>query len=228
MDKIRTSKENKLLSSYLTAALLLVVILLLIGTGYLMQPFIKNTELYKNYQINKEITFVSKRANFSFKHPNWWPVSVVDFETKNRMYAYLAEEDGVIEYVDFEEEFHSQAGWPTLGFIIVEKSKYKNLKEYVDELSKEKVVDMYVKGATQKVTIHPPKIKYLKIGGEDTIGVTDTNQFASFTRETADYRLIRKGWLYRFATTDSTKFSENKERNSKTFQQIIASVKFLD
>lgn len=214
-----TNKSN----NHITVVLILLLLAILAGGVYFSLPIIKSTELYKNYQSNKEVTFVSKRANFSFKHPNWWPVSVVDFEAKDGMYKYLYAEDGVIEYIDFEEEFHSQAGWPTLGFIMVQKTKYKNLKEYVDKLSQEQVVYEY----GRKVTIKPPKIEYLKIGGEDAINITDINNFATFSRNTVDYQLIINGWLYRFVTVDSSRFEENKERNSKTFQQIISSVKFF-
>ena len=98
----------------------------------------------------------------------------------------------------------------------------------VDEISKEKMVDMFIKGASQKVTIKPPKIEYLKIGGEDAISLTDTNTMASFSNQTADYQLIRNGWLYRFAITDSSRFMENRQENTETFQKIIDSVKFLN
>lgn len=221
----------------MTIALILVLIFLLAGVYYLMQPAIKSTQLYKNaekyYQDNVWTTFTSKRAKFSFKHPINWPVTPAsDEQLKEDDTDFVNSKpvmrDDEIENIDFEEEWVRNAGGPRLGFIIVQKSNFKSLKEYVDDLSKEQVVDMYIKGRTQKVTIHPPKIKHLKIGGEDAIGVTDTNAFATFTRETADYHLIRNGWLYRFVTTDSSRFLENKEKNSKTFQQIIDSVKFLD
>ena len=195
-------KNNNLIT---TTILVFVLLILLTGMAYFSLPAIKNTELYKNYESNRVTTFTSERTNFSFKHPNWWPVSAIDFE----------------------EEFSSQAGGPSLGFINVEKTKYKDLNEYVEDLSKEETVDMWVKGRTEKVTFTPPKIEYLKIGGVDAISVTDTNTFARFGKETADYRLIRNGLLYRFVTTDSSRFLENKDKNSKTFQQIISSVKFF-
>src|SRR3989344_1478499 len=219
------SKQKVKNTTHTTLILVLVLVAIVGGALYLSKPFIENSSLYQNYQKNIWVTFKSERVKFSFKHPKSWPVSVVDFEAKNGMYKRLAER-GIIEYVDFEEEFSSQAGGPSLGFIIIEKTNYKNLKEYVDELSKEEVVDMWVKGRTEKVTIKPPKIEYLKIDGEDAISITDTNNFATFTRNTKDYQLIRNGLLYRFTTTDSTRFLENKDENLKTFEQIIASVRF--
>lgn len=213
-----TNKNN----NYITVVLILLLLAILAGGAYFSLPIIKNTDLYKNYQKNKEVTFVSKRANFSFKHPNWWPVSVVDFEREKKV--YLADYDqNYIEMVDFEEEFSFQAGGPSLGFITVEKSKYKNLKEYVDKLNKEQTI--YMKGKTIK--LKPPRIEYLKIAGEDAINITDTNNFATFSSNTIDYNLIRNGWLYRFVTVDSSRFLENQEENSKAFQKIISSVKFF-
>lgn len=234
---MKTSSDNKSQRHYLTLTLLLVLIFLLAGVYYLIQPVIKSTQLYKNaekyYQDNMWVTFTSKRAKFSFKHPINWPVTPASDEQLREDNTDFVDNkpvmrDSEIENIDFQEEWIRNAGGPRLGFVIVQKSNFRTLKEYVDDLSKEQVVDMYIKGRTQKVTIHPPKIEYLKIGGEDAINVTDTNNFATFTRETTDYRLIRNGWLYRFVTTDSSRFLENKEKNFKIFQQIINSVKFLD
>ncbi len=205
---------------------LIAILLALLGTGlYLSLPVLKSTELYKNYDNSREITFVSERAKFSFKHPNWWPVSVINFNRDGgKFYEYLIE-GGVVEYVDFEEEFSNQAGGPSLGFIIVEKTNNKDLKEYVAEISKP--TSVYFTGKGVDVTIPPPKVEYLKIAGVDAISVTEADGLPRFNKEVTDYRLIRNGLLYRFATTDSSRFLENKERNSKTFKDIISSVKFF-
>lgn len=228
------TKETKNFSradKYFTGLLILIFIIILIGVYFLTYPVLKNTQLYRvvkhAYQEKVWVTFRSERAKFSFKHPISWPVSVVDFEVNNGMYKYLAD-DGIIEYVNFEEEFNNQAGGSSLGFIIVEKPKYGDLKEYVNDYGKEQTFDMYVKGRIQTVTIKPPKIEYLKIGGVDAISVTGTNAFASFSNGMADYLLIENDWSYRFVTTDSSRFLENKEKNSKTFQKIVSSVKFFD
>lgn len=225
-------KKFDLQTNYLTGILISVLILFLVGTYFLTYPILKNTQLYstinKTYQDNVWVTFTSDRAKFSFKHPISWPVVAASDQDVKEDNTFDTGEATEIENIDFEEQWVRNAGGPRLGFIIVQKTNYKTLKDYVDELSKEKVVDMYIKGTTQKVTIKPPKIEYLKIGGSDAISVADTNTYATFTNETADYRLIKNGWLYRFVTTDSSRFLENKEKNSKTFQQIISSVKFLD
>lgn len=213
--------------------ILVLILLLLFAVGiYLFLPVIKNTGFYKNYQSNKEVTFVSKRANFSFKHPNWWPITPAsDNQLKENNTDFVNGKpiirDNEVENIDFEEQWVRNAGGSRLGAIIVEKTNYKNLKEYVDDISKEKVIDLFVKGTDQKVTVYPPKIEYLKIGGEDAISVTDTNALPSFSSEIADYRLIRNGLLYRFVIVDSSRFLENKEKNSQTFQQIISSIKFF-
>lgn len=227
-------------NNHLTLILALVLLILLTGILYFSIPVIKKTDLYKNYENNKEVTFVSKRANFSFKHPNWWPVAQEpDEELKidndiverysNDPSITLGDEEKFkrIEDIDFEEKWIRNAGGPRLGFIFVRETQYKSLKDYVSELSKEKVVDVYTKGQTKKVTFKPPKIEYLKIGGEDAISTTYKDDLATFSRSIADYQLIRNGWLYRFVTVDSSRFLEDKEKNSKTFQQIISSVKFF-
>lgn len=230
-----SQKKNK----NLTSLLLIVGIIVLLGitAKYIWLPIVKNTSLYnqayKAYQDNRWVTFTSERAEFSFNHPISWPVtSASDEQLKENNQDFVDGKwivtDNEIENIDFQEEWIRNAGGPRLGFIIVQKTNYKNLKEYVDEISKEKVVDMFVKGANQKVTIHPPKIEYLKIGGEDAISLTGTNTLASFSNQTADYQLIRNGWLYRFATTDSSRFLENKEKNTETFQKMISSIEFLD
>ena len=232
-----TSQKKK--NRSLTSLLLVVGIIVLLGitAKYIWLPIVKNTSLYnqayKAYQDNRWVTFTSERAKFSFEHPISWPVTPAsDEQLKENNQDFIdgkwIQTDNEIENIDFQEEWVRNAGGPRLGFIIVQKTNYKNLKEYVDEISKEKVVDMFVKGRSQKVTIKPPKIEYLKIGGEDAISLTDTNDFATFTRETIDYQLIRNGWLYRFATTDSSRFLENKEKNSETFQKMISSIKFID
>jgi hypothetical protein len=231
------AKKFKVKGYYLAGLLVLVLLLLLIGIYFLTYPVLKNTQLYKSinnvYQENVWTTFTSERAKFSFKHPQNWPVTPASDEQLRENNQDFKDgkwvaTDNEIENIDFQEEWVRNAGGPRLGFITVNKTNYKNLEEYVNELSKEQVVDMYVKGTTQKVTIKPPKIEYLKIGGVDAIGVTDTNSFASFSNEMVDYRSIRNGWLYRFVTTDSSHSLENKEKNSKAFQKIISSVKFLD
>lgn len=231
------AKSLNLKSVHVTGLLVLVLVLVLVGVYLITSPVLKNTQLYKNinnfYQENIWTTFTSERAKFSFKRPQNWPVTPASdkqLEENNQDFIdgkWIAT-DNEIENIDFQEEWVRNAGGPRLGFITVNKTNYKNLSEYVNELSKEEVVDMYVKGTTQKVTIKPPKIEYVKIGGVDAISVTDTNSFASFSNETVDYRLIRNGWFYRFVTTDSSRFLENKEKNSKTFQKIISSVKFSD
>lgn len=225
-------KKFDLQTNYLTGILISVLILLLVGTYFLTYPILKNTQLYstinKTYQDNVWVTFTSDRAKFSFKHPISWPVVAASDQDVKEDNTFDTGEATEIENIDFEEQWVRNAGGPRLGFIVVQKTNYKTLKDYIDELSKEKVVDMYIKGTTQKVTIKPPKIEGLKIGGVNAISVTDTNSFATFTSETSDYRLIKNGWLYRFVTTDSSRFLENKEKNSKTFQQIITSVKFFD
>lgn len=213
-------KKFNLQINYLTATLIFVLILLLIGTYFLTYPIFKNTQLYntirKTYQNNVWVTFTSNRTKFSFEHPISWPVIAASDEQLKENNIFDIGEVTEIENIDFEEEWVKNAGGPRLGFMVVQKISYKTLKDYVDELSQEKMIDMYIKGRTQKVTIKPPKIEYLKIGGLDAISVTDTNAFASFTKETADYRLIKNGWLYRFVTLDSSRFLENKEKNSKT------------
>lgn len=232
-------KQKKINKPQLTSLLLiaLIVILLAVTSKYIWFPIIKNTSLYnqahQSYQENRWVTFTGERAKFSFKHPLNWPVTPAsDAQLKEINQDFVDGKwiltDNTIERISFEEEFSRQAGGPSLGFIIVQKTNYKSLQEYVDEISKEKVVDMFIRGASQKVTITPPKIEYLKIGGVDAISLIDTNTMASFSNQTADYQLIRNGWLYRFATTDSSRFLENKEKNTETFQKMIESVKFLD
>lgn len=174
------------------------------------------------------VTFTSERAKFSFKHPSL-PISVVDFEARNGMYKYL-EKDGVVEFIDFGSRFSSppKEYWgPSYGFIIVSKSNYTTLKDYVDDLTKEEIVEKYIKGVKQKVTIKPPKIEYLKIGGVEAICVTEVTE-ASLRAFSPDYRLIRNGLLYRFANTVTTISPETSCKDSTIFEQIISSVKFFD
>lgn len=179
--------------------IILLSALIVIAAKYIWLPILKNTSLYnqtyKAYQDNRWVTFTSERAMLSFRHPLSWPVSSASDEQLKEINQDFVDgkwmlTDNTVERISFEKEFTNQAGGPSLGFIIVEKTSYKTLKEYVDELSKEKVVDMSVKGVTQKVTIKPPRIEYLKIGGEDTISLTDINDFASFSNLIADYQLI--------------------------------------
>jgi hypothetical protein len=229
--KKKVSKSN--LVSFLVVTVVIIVVV--IFSSSIWVPAIKNTfflnQVYKAYQDNTWVTFTSERAKFSFQHPLNWPVTAASDEQlkeNNRDFVggrYVIN-NNEIENIDFQEEWVRNAGGSRLGYIVVEKTKYKNLKDYVVELSKERVVEMYVKGIIQKVTIKPPKIEYLEIGGVDAISVTDSNSFGRFNNEEADYRFIKNGWLYKFVTTGSSRFMENKQKNSEIFKKIVSSIMF--
>lgn len=209
--------------------LILVALLLGITFKYIWFPIIENTAFYQN---NRWVTFTSERAKFSFSHPLSWPVSPAsDEQLKENNQDFINGKwiatGNEIENIDFQEEWVRNAGGPRLGYVIVEKTNFKSLDEYINELSKKKVVDLFVKGRGEKVTIEPPKISNIKIGGVEAISLNDTNTLATFTSGIADYRLIRNGLLYRFVTINSSRFSEDK-KNSETFQKLISSVKFLN
>jgi hypothetical protein len=217
--------------------LILIVAMLVIASKYVWLPIFKNTSFYnqarKYYYNNTWVTSTSQRAKFSFKHPINWPVSYASDEQLKQnnidlIDGKLVQTDNEIENIDFEEKWIRNAGGPRLGYIIVEKTNYKNLEEYIDDVSKEKVVEMFVRGKNEKVTFKPPKIEYLKIGGVDAIGLTDTNNFATFSSAATDYRLIRNGWLYTFTTINNPRVFENEKGNTEVFQQILQSLRFFD
>jgi hypothetical protein len=223
------AKHKKI--SYTTLLLSIILLLVVGGVGFASLPIIKNTEIYKNYDANREITFISDRGKFSFKHPNWWPVIAAKHEGIEEKYTHQ-DLDGLgeytsIEYVAFADELPKQAGDPTLGSITVERWGYKNLSEYVNAINKEKTQELFVKGRTQKVTFPAPKIRYIKIGGEDAISINESDKFVLFGSYTADYRLIRNGLMYKFVL-GGYGYPEFDDKKSEVFQQIISSVKFLD
>ncbi len=234
---MKNKKKKTKFSKTMLALVLLAIVTVVISMIFMWIPFFKTSPLYSNaqqlYRDNTWNTFTSSRAQFSFKHPLSWPVSSASDEQLREINQDFVDGKWIetyneIENIDFQEEWIRNAGGPRLGFIIVQKTDYKNLQEYVDDISKEKVVDLFVKGASKKVTITPPKIEYLKIGGVDAIGVTETNNLAAFVKQIDEYRLIRNGWLYRFATVDSSRYLEDEEKNAETFYKMIESVKFHD
>lgn len=235
MKKLNIQIKKRLLTSILATILILLVLLALY---YLFFPLIKNTELYTSannfYKENVWVTYTSKNAKFSFKHPLSWPVSrnpLLEYKDKNRIYPF-SKDEGKIEDIDFNEEWYANAGGPRLGLIkVVKTDGVNNLEDYIKrkEFLVEKHVEMYIKGRTQMVTIPPSKIEYFKIGGEDAINVTPGyDGLARLSNNTADYIVIRDGLLYNFVTIDSSRFLENKEKNSKIFHKLIDSVRFTD
>lgn len=213
-----------------------MLVFLIVAIFYSFRPVIKDTQVYKNaekfYQDNIWVTYTSKNAKFSFKHPLSWPVSrnpFLEYKDKNRIKPFSKDEE-TIEDINFNEEWYPNAGGPRLGYIKIEKiDGVDNLDDYIrkEEFLVEKHVEIYRKGNI--VTIPPSKIEYTKIGGYNAIKITPGHDgLAHFSNNTADYRVIRNGLLYSFVTIDSSRYLENEEKNSKIFQRIIASVKFLD
>lgn len=231
--------KNNTKQIYITTGLVIFLIFLVsLSFYYLLFPLIQKTEFYSKvnnfYRDNTWVTYTSKNAKFSFNHPLNWPVTrspFLEYKDKNRIKPFSSSE-GNIEDLVFNEEWYPNAGGPKLGFVKVEKIPGINsLNDYLkkEELLEDRWVDMFIKGAVQKVFLPAPKLEYLKINGIDAVKITlKQGGLARFSVTTADYRLFRDGFIYKFATIDSQRFIENKEKNAEIFNKIISSIQFID
>lgn len=214
----------------ITVLLLLVLIVIIGGFLYSSLPIIKNTELYKNYQANKKATFVSKRANFSFKYPINWPISTKDDEMLKA--ENTQKHDGYfgkyteIENITFSKEWEGNAGGDKLGWIMVSKAdEIHSLDDYVKRIDKESTFISH----RGKFVVPPPEIRYLTVGGENAISENNcNNNLPSLYCNIAFYVVVKDGWIYMFGAENNSEFMKNKEANMKAFQDIIASVKFTN
>lgn len=226
-------------SKSITIILGLILLIISGALFYLAMPFIKNTDVYKNYQANRFITYTSTRAEFSFKYPNSWPISIIPEERLKSDNEYVVEmkNKGVfkdasitIDNIDFQEEWIPNAGGPRYGWINVSKEDgISSLDDYIQLITKNtnKEVDLFIKGGSRKGIIPAPEITYTTIGGVRAISVKD-KVGSAFSNNLAEYVVVKNGFVYRFAAVDSSRFLENKDANWTKFQKIIESVKFIN
>lgn len=131
---------------------------------------------------------VSLNNKFSFRYPKDYPLTFASEDDLNKSgwngkYA---------EWVNFSSEFYPNAGGDRLGSVIVEKStSYQSVNQFGDNTLSDfnKLPEQY-KGT-------PPKIEYLKVGGENAVRITTNQQPSSFNPPSDDYILVRNGELYR-------------------------------
>lgn len=228
-------KKHKILLNFDPGMFVLIILFLfLLGFTiyFIWKPIIQNTSIYKQiynqtykfYQDNRWITFTSKRAKFSLKHPISWPITPASDKQldENNYFAIDGFQD--VENIDFQEEWVRNAGGPRLGFISVTKEKNINtLDDYIKTINIE--LPLYSKGTT--VMIPPPKIEYLTIGGIEAISVSDVSGFGNLSPSVYDYRLVFNGFVYRFSTTASSRYLENKDKNNEIFQKMMSTVTFF-
>lgn len=216
--------------NHLTLMLVLVLFLLLGGILYFSIPVIKKTDVYKNYENNKEVTFVSKRANFSFKHPNSWPVVTEpdgELKTDNIDVINNVEvpvTDTIIESIDFNNEWYRNAGGSRYGRIQVVRMKdITSLEDYVKSIDKDTIVNT-PKGS---FTVAAPKISYTTVGKERAIIIGNTNTLGNLSPSGSEYVVVKNGLTYTFVESDSPMYFENRKKNQEIFQKIISSVRFF-
>lgn len=79
-----------------------------------------------------------------------------------------------------------------MGSIIVDKNaSFQNVTDFGDKtLADFNKLPERLKGT-------PPKIEYMKVGDEDTVRITTTQQPSSFNPPSDEYILVHKGELYR-------------------------------
>lgn len=169
--------------------LLLPILLLVLAFSYLYKEKYLSC-VTKDFSLCiKSNKYTSATRKFSFRYPQDYPITAkTGEELKN---TYNSDLDSA-EWVNFSSEFYLNAGGDRLGSIIVEKNtSYQNVKEFVDKTLADfnKLPERY-KGT-------PPKIEYLKIGGENATRITTSQQPSSFNLPRDEYILVRKGELYR-------------------------------
>lgn len=217
--------------NHITFGLLILLFVIIAGGIYSSLPIIKDVEVYKNYVSNREVTFTSKRARFSFEHPNWWPVTPASDEQlkQNNLtyknYKEVPKDNIEIESLDFDKEWNRAAGGSRLGFMNVIKIKgVTNLEDYIRTIDKETVVD--APGTYFKVPA--PKIDRITVAGEPAISVNEVSSISTFTSNASDIVIVKDGLVYRFVLGEGSGFTEYQDKKSQTFRDIISSVKFLN
>ncbi|MBI4004531.1 hypothetical protein HY358_00165 [Candidatus Roizmanbacteria bacterium] len=139
----------------------------------------------------KSNKYISVTEEFSFRYPQAYPITAKTGEELKNTYN---SDFGSVEWVNFSSEFYPNAGGDRLGSVIIEKStSYKNVREFGDKTLEDpnKLPEKY------KGTL--PKIEYMKVGGEDAIRITISQQPSSFNPPSDEYILIRTGKLYRIS-----------------------------
>jgi len=137
----------------------------------------------------KSKKYVSETGKFTFRYPNDYPISL---KTGSELINQYNFDDTYVEWVNFSNEFYPNAGGDRLGSVVVEKnSPYQSVNQYGEKTISDfnKLPERY-KGT-------PPKIEYLKIGGENAVRITTSQQPSSFNPPSDDYVLIHNGELYR-------------------------------
>lgn len=183
---------SKIIKKYkLSFWLLLPLLLLVITFGYLYR------EKYLSCMIGdfsfciKSNKYISATGKFSFRYPQDYPLT---FKTGVDLVNQYRFDDKYAEWVNFSSEFYPNAGGDRLGNIIVEKSSsYNSVKEFGNKTLADfnKLPERY-KGT-------PPTIEYLKVGGEDAVRITTSQQPSSFNPPSDEYVLVHKGELYRIS-----------------------------
>lgn len=240
MKRSRQTKTAHILpknSKIITICLVLILIALLGIVFYWSMPFIKRTDIYKNYQDSRFIYYKSARAKLSFQYPYSWPMAVIPEERlkSDNLYRIKMKAKGIsqdapitIENIDFQEEWIPNAGAPRYGWIDVKKIEGVNsLDDYIKLINKE--AEIYCPRNSKGVCIIPaPEIKDTTIGGERAISLKDDEMIPSLSRNLAEFVVVKNGWVYRFAADYNQRFWEDKDANWAKFQKIIESIRFTD
>lgn len=183
---VRISKKYK------TSLLLLVPLLALVLVfGYLYQEKYLNCLTTDFSLCMKSKKYVSLTGKYIFRYPDYYPITSMTGDQLKK--TYLSDFNST-EWVNFTSEFYPNAGGNRLGSIIVEKNtSYQSVNQFGDEtLSNFNKLPERLKGT-------PPKIEYLKVGGENVARITTSHQPSSFAQPSDEYIIVHKGELYRIS-----------------------------
>lgn len=171
--------------------LLLPFILLVLVFGYLYKEKYLNCATKDFALCIKSNKYISAIGEFSFRYPQDYPLT---FKTGKNLVNQYHFDDKYAEWVNFSSEFYLNAGGDRLGSIIVDKNaSFQNVTDFGDKtLADFNKLPERLKGT-------PPKIEYMKVGDEDTVRITITQQPSSFNPPSDEYILVHKGELYRIS-----------------------------
>lgn len=163
-------------------------IILFVAMGYLYSErylFCFTKDISMCLQSKK---YNSVSGEFIFRYPKDYPMS---FKSGSEMVNQYNFDDEYVEWVNFSEEWYPNAGGERLGDVIVKKkTDFNSVKEYGDKrLSDFNSLPEQYKGT-------PPKIEYIKVGGEDAARISLEQQPSSFNPPSDNYVIIHNGHLY--------------------------------
>lgn len=203
----------------------ILIVLLAITIGFFLafpekiSPILSKIRNF--YNDNTWITFESKRANFSFKHPISWPVS----SPTESDFTHIDQTNlGYVDSIIFSEKFYWNAG-EGLGFIDVTKENgIKNLDDYIASVNKDSYYFRF-NDPKEKVLIPKPKLAYLQIGGEKAVSIQEVPSTfgGNLSPLSFKYVIVKNHLIYTIALyyTQDSKYID-------TFQKIVNTFKFVN